>query len=988
MADLTPGARARGDGVLRRHHVGQLGIVAATFCLVVLTWLGTYSAMEAERRSARAQIEAKAFDQAFAIGEKFTVQMLGYEQAVRVLEREWERDPAGFRLQDWRRTLFPIDDPAVDLFITDATGTIVASSSADLTGMRLNDRDFFRQAASLSSDNGDLYVDRGPSDGLAGRWSITFSRRLDTKAGAFAGTVGAFFHSDTLADYFARTNMSPGAVMLLVGRAGYLRAASSEIAAYPGQNIAASDLFRALGSGTRSWIGPTEPGEVVRIHGFYRVPELYLTVVVGYDRRTALHASDAWQRGAIVFALGVTIFLVLIATLLVRDLRAVREREQRMARSRAELEQAYGDLKAAKSHADVKTGQLEATFAGMSDGVTLLDGELRVMRWNERFCELAGVPWEKLRVGMPFSTLLQHQAALGEFGAVDIQTEVSRRLGLLTAQTRPTVVERQRPNGQTIELRRTPLPAGGYVTLYSDISARKAAEKAERRARAAAEQAAEEKSRFAAIVSHEIRTPLNTLLNSLAILAHSALPPQSRRVVLLARQAGEALQDLLNDILELAKLDAGGLQLRQSRFEIRPLLAGVLDLFRPQIADGRTRLRLSVAPDVPERIEGDRVRLRQMLMNLVSNAVKYSDPGEICLRANVEAGALVLRVCDPGPAIPDRDRVKLFEAFFRLERLGEEAKPGSGLGLAICRKLATLLGGGIGCDPAPGGGNAFWIRLPCGETETTVGEVTAPAPLILPRTRILLVDDLASNRTIATTLLERFGHLVEVAGSGPEAVATAGSAPFDIVLLDVFMPGTDGLETARRLRTLDGPAATIPIVALTADGDDGTRVRCLAAGMQDVVYKPIDPAALQAVIGRLVWTAVLGGGGGQVASGAELDFPAIEASRLADLRATMSGPALVQLLDSCLADLEAKTAELRQALDVEDGEDADGALHALIGVASSYGFAALAHCAGLMRRALRNGEIGEAAVLLPEVERVLAEAKIAAAAAFATEQFA
>lgn len=985
MTDLVAGMRSRRDGGWRRHNVGQAGIAVATACLIFFTWVGTYSAMQAERRSARIQVETTAYNQAVAIAEKFSVQMLGYEQSIRVIEREWERAPGSFRLQTWTDALVTSADGAIDYFVTDEAGRIVQSSEPHLLGVDLSDRQFFKQEAALPSDDGLLSVDRKAEGVLAERWSITISRRLDDN-NRFAGIVGATFHSSSLGAYFRRINgEAPGGVMLLLGQTGHLRAAEGITAANPGQSVAGSSFFGAVASGERSWIGPTAPDGIVRIHGFYRLPDRNVSVVVGYERNAALLASNAWQRGAIVFALGITVFLLLVAGLMIRDLRAARERERRLARGRVEQERAYMELRAAKNVADAKTRQLEVIFAGMSDGVSLVDGNLRLIQWNARFCDLAGLSPSALWTGMPFASVLRMQANAGEFGDVDVEAEVARRVAALHDRPATALTERDRPNGTTIELRRTSLASGGFVTLFCDISARKRAEEADRKARAAAEAAAEEKSRFAAIVSHEIRTPLNTLLNSLRLLSRSSLPSSERRIVMLAHRAGDALHDLLNDILELAKLEAGSLTLRQGWFELRPLLAGVTDLFQPLSGtEAETTLRLDVSPDVPARLYADPGRLRQILLNLVSNAVKFSAAGEITVSARCEGAFLMLRVCDPGPAIAPEHRDRLFDAFSRIEQADGSVKPGSGLGLAICRKIVLLLGGDIGWA-AIAAGNCFWVRLPIVTSGSTL-EGEQPIPDIVPRTRILLVDDVPANQAITATLLERLGHAVEVACSAAEAVALADTAPFDIILMDLCMPGTDGLETARMIRALHGPGAATPIIALTGNTSDETRAQCLRAGMQDLVCKPLDVTELQRLIVRNLWGHYPEPARLPSPERVELPEPVLATERLEELRRDMRDEVVFRLFASCISDLRGKHAELEAALADGDGAAAQAAIHSTIGVAASYGMAALARCARSARDALQRGDADAGDAAVPALRDALADAERAVSGAFRTER--
>ena len=295
-----------------------------------------------------------------------------------------------------------------------------------------------------------------------------------------------------------------------------------------------------------------------------------------------------------------------------------------LARDRQELETAYGLLELAKSRADAKAAQLEATLAGMSDGVSMVDADLRLVQWNTRFAEVTGLPPR-------FSA---RAADGGDASAVQARAANSarRRRDRGGAPHGPAAgygdAARRNgsgPDGSSLELRRRALRGGGFVTLYTDITARKQAEQALRRAREVAEQAAEEKSRFVAIVSHEVRTPLNALLNSLRSW-RKPVSPETERLVGIARQAGDALLGLLDDILEMSRMDAGRLVLHPALFESRPLLAGALEMFHVRRPGAESRFVSGRCRD-PDRILADPVRLRQVLINLLSNAMKFSAPG-------------------------------------------------------------------------------------------------------------------------------------------------------------------------------------------------------------------------------------------------------------------------------------------------------------------------------------------------------------------------
>ena len=344
-------------------------------------------------------------------------------------------------------------------------------------------------------------------------------------------------------------------------------------------------------------------------------------------------------------ATAMSVLILLLAWLLF----AWGERAQRQAAGfaveRDMLATSNEELQAARAHADAKAAQLEATVAGISDGVALLDRDLRLLEWNQHFAELAGVPARLLRPGISMQDVLRAQAEAGEFGRVSVQAEVARRMAVLRTLRAEQTAERTRPDGRIIELRRNPLPNGGFVTLYRDVTARRHAESATREARAMAEAAAAAKSRFVAIVSHEIRSPLSTLLDTLRLLGGSSLPPAQQTLLHMAHQSGEALLGLINDILDMSSMEAGQLTLRPSVFLLTPLLDGVVEMFQSQATQRGITLRRAIDKDIPEQIYADPGRLRQVLINLLSNAVKFGIPGPVMLLARRERDAAATTCC-------------------------------------------------------------------------------------------------------------------------------------------------------------------------------------------------------------------------------------------------------------------------------------------------------------------------------------------------------
>ena len=935
-----------------------LAILLGGLALIALTWLGTINALRTEEQAAVGHANSELATKALLFENQVRRRLFAVDQTMRILEDEWERDPSGFDLDAWQRRARVISDPGVYFYVTNAQGIIQISSRRELVGVDVSSQEGFRNRAGLRADDGDLFIGAGLKDPVTQHGQIGLARRLDRPNGDFAGIIGLSYDTDVVVSALNTLDLGSNGMISLVGsRHGKIFASAGSDAFEPGSDIEGSPLLAAMQlPAGGSWTGAIRQGGEERMCALRPVMDRPLAVVLCVDPQQELASHYAWQRSVRIFAACITLFVLFIMAILTRGLCAARRREAKMGRDRQVLEEANAREAAARAVAEEDAAQLEAILSGITDGVSVVDGDMRLTQWNAYFSVYSGVPADILRVGVPMTDILRAQAMAGEFGPVDVEAEVARRIARLKVGTPTGLIERARPNGHILEMRRSPLPNGGFVTLYSDITERKKAEQALERAREIAEVAAADKSRFVAIVSHEIRTPLNTLLSALMMMHASSLPPSQRSVLDVARQSGDALLGLLDDILEMSRADAGQLALRPSVFALRPLLESVLGIFQDQSNARGVSLVLQVTPDVPDRLYTDAGRLRQVLMNLVSNAVKYSRPGQIVLEAStsVAGGRTTLRLAvrDSGPAIEAVDRERLFQPFSRQEQHGTTTKSGTGLGLVICQRLIALMGGEIGCREAPEDRNEFWVTVPVRPAPV---EVRTEQPVIgrhrriWPRTRILLVDDIAPNRAIIATLLRREGHKVDVAESGDAAVAAVRRAPYDLVLMDIFMPGMNGLDATRAVHGLGGLAASVPVVALTANSGQAERANCLQAGMKDMLTKPVDVPTLLEAIGRYAWpgkkaielTGFEPSTPSPVAEIRQLAAPAVEEPRLAELRANLAPEMLADLVDQCLRDLEARLPALQAAVAAGEARQIEAEAHAMAGMAASYAMAAL-----------------------------------------------
>ncbi len=388
------------------------------------------------------------------------------------------------------------------------------------------------------------------------------------------------------------------------------------------------------------------------------------------------------------------------------------------------------------------------------------------------------------------------------------------------------------------------------VGLIQDFDERKRQEIALLEAQRAAEAAGEAKSAFLANMSHEIRTPMNGVMGVLHLLKGEKLTEEGRHMLEEALSCGQMLAELLNDVIDFSKIEAGRLELADEALDPRGLVEGVVRLLRPQADAKGLLLRLDADANLGW-VRSDPVRVRQALFNLVGNAVKFTERGSVTVRCtSPRTGFLRFEVIDTGVGIPAEAQGRIFQRFDQGDASTTRKFGGSGLGLAITKKLAEMMSGAVGFSSEEGLGSNFWLEIAAPAAEP-VAETYESLEPVLDGLRVLVVEDNPTNRMIATKLLESLGAQVATAADGYLGVEAAQTGDFHLILMDVQMPGIDGLEAARRIRALGGAAAETPIVALTANVLAHQRRAYLDAGMDGVVGKPISPGTLLREIARL-----------------------------------------------------------------------------------------------------------------------------------------
>ncbi|MFO1148919.1 MAG: ATP-binding protein [Alsobacter sp.] len=1041
--------------------------------LVAVIWGTIASSLVADREQSIAGAASTTTTLARAFEEYTQRTIKEVDKTLLILRQAHDVNPAGFDLPSFTANDYFVNDVTLQIALIGRDGYLRSTNLGPQSAPTdLSDREHFR--VQRDGDTDELFISKPVLGRTSGKWSIQLTRRLSGPDGAFNGVLVASVDPAYFGRFFSSMaeQLGPQGAVTLIGRDGIVRARGSNSTALAvGQSLHAAILAPMLDRRSGVFTARSPIDGVQRITGFRAIPDFPLIVAVSQGLDDVLAGQAEHRRSQLVIGAGLTlVVLIAIAVSIWRSMR---------------LDHALAALKASEARASQKSSELEVALGNMSQGIMMIDGRGTVAVLNRRAVELLGLPEDYITQRPSFDEVLAFQWRSGEFGpdGSALPPRLRDFVRHAGATSEVTVYERTRPNGVVLEIRSAPLPNGGIVRTYTDITERTQTAAVLAEARDRAESASRARTAFLAMMSHEIRTPLNGVIGMASLLAATPLNEEQRRYTGTLRDSAEHLLQIIDDVLDFSKLEADRGTVEQVSFDIARTIDSILAMVSPRAREKGLFLGAAVDPAVPDLVLGDAGALRQVLLNLLGNGVKFTERGAVLLEATVadasdpEDGVLLrFRVSDTGIGIEPANLPLLFREFSQLDGSISRRFGGTGLGLAISKHLVERLGGSIVVDSEPGRGTVFTFTMPfrrapgasrraslaplagerwlvvsrspegrrfladvagrmgavveaagpqevldrvlaaSGDAQTVLfdestGSVNAltlardlrlapregplrlllltplghhptaaeerpdlfdavvPAPFtcrqlcgaaglgragapsppaslpspVLQRRRVLLAEDNRTNRLVLEALLDRMGYACTTAEDGASAVRQAQDSVFDLILMDLMMPGMDGFEATRAIRALPGAAGQIPIVALTANVVTADPACAAEAGMDGFATKPVTRERLEEVIREAIAARAAMAAPPAAAPPAPADEAAIDVGAWELIRDELGEETVDIILATFLEDTEQRLAEMR---DPSAGSDQlVRHAHALKSAAATFGFSGLSAAA-------------------------------------------
>ncbi len=986
------------------------------------------------------------------------------------------------------------------LRVVDPSGRVVynAGQTAELPDVVVADRAYF--LTQKNNPNAGLVVSEPLLSRFTGKWLITLSRRMLKADGQFGGLVQAALRTEYFQTLFEAVDVGRQGNISLFDTDLRLLSRQPALPEQLGKTINNTQIIEALKQKqiTGSYETVSRIDGVTRLFFFRKIEGLPYVVVIGRSPEEFLYN---WRQKAYLYGLGYLGLVIAVG----------------------------GFLVVFQRHTEESRRLVSKVFETSREGIVVTDDQGRIITANKAFTDITGYP---------VAEAIGQTSDLLKSGRHDIEFYQAMWRALQENGTWRGEIWNRRKDGSIYPellsinaVRDGNGHATNYIGVFSDITELYNAHQQAQAANRA-------KGEFLATMSHEIRTPMNGIIGMTGLLMDTALSPDQQHFANTIRVSAESLLSIINDILDFSKIEAGRLEFEECPFDISTLVEGVADILAPKAVGKKLELSVLVAPDLRGEFKGDPGRIRQVLMNLASNAVKFTEQGSVSIQATrFELNGreqMRVDVIDTGVGIPEQAKARLFTMFTQADASTARRFGGSGLGLAISRRIVEMMGGEIGFESVLGQGSRFWFSLPLhriGDSAPAAdladalkglrvlvvddtpanldvfrgqlqgwGADVAVAPLAtdglnLLRTasdearpfdvaildhhmpgmtgidlasvvradpklaglrlilassaletgphnrfaaiawaavltkpvrpsalldclalavgrkdaveaqvaldaqiptegagatrslRLLVAEDNAINQQVATGLLSRLGHRADVANDGGEAVVLVERGEYDLVFMDVQMPGMDGIEATKTIRRLSGPKSGVPIVAMTANAMAGDREAFLAAGMDDYISKPISRRALAALLERWSDRLALHGAGhvGKAPSAVEAPAPApsvvadpglIDTAAQTELAEELGAERFKGLVARLFESYPARLGEIAAAIGGEDWGAVAKIAHNLKGSSANLGFVALAHAAQALEQAGKAG-VGDFPALLETLRQTLKDSQAA-----------
>ncbi len=851
------------------------------------------------------------------------------------------------------------------ILVIDENGRLKLSSTARIApGTDFSDREFFK----IHRHNPDLGIKlTAPySQTLDGDALIVLSRRINHADGSFAGIVAGAMRVRYVEQLFHGIKIDSGSWITLLTTDGTIITRVPHRDGDAGRSIKGAPILdRFIHARAGEFEGPSLRGPEPRLYAYKQVGDFPLLVSVSVRKANVL--IDWWHKALIICAL-VACFIVVIGFIGWMLHRELSRRTQAELRAR-ENEERYRLLADNSSDLIVLTRDGDTVYASPAAR------------------RLYGYEPEEL-----IGTKIEDCVHPDDHAAIEAAKEEVRVKGeaLVTYRCR-------NKNGEMLWVeaswRLSPTSNGlstDFVVVARDITPRVRNEEALRAAKEHADAANRAKSSFLAHMSHEIRTPMNGILGMNHLLLATDLDAQQRDYAVTIGDSASSLLRIIDDILDESKLEAGKVEIEYAEFDLGKTLDDVVSILRPRAAQKDVRLGMTVSPAACGWFCGDAMRIRQVLLNIAGNAVKFTDRGHVGIDVGVlrelgDQAVVRFEVTDTGVGIEDAAQSALFQKFTQADVSISRRFGGTGLGLSIAKQLVELMGGTIGFSSVAGKGSLFCFEIPL---ERVAQPALEPAPEAAPPAGtgaraldVLIVEDNKVNQLVAQLIVSHAGHRVDLADNGRQAVEAAQAKDYDAILMDLQMPELDGIAAAKEIRKLPGRAGQVPIIALTSHAMAGMRDEVIAAGMDDYVSKPFDANILLAKLQHL---AAFHSAGEERVPPAAHERPEsrgdvrFDRDKLDQIRAATNAGAFASLLSSLIDGIEQRIELTRNLVQCETFGPAGREAHDLVGIAGNVGGMRLSTLARQLQHACQSNDAAkvheiaaelctEAAAILPMI---------------------